>query len=136
MSPSEQSSAIVLVDQPTDVLLDEFKSQVRTWMELDNIIKNLQTALRDRRLYKKHLTTKIVDFMNRYNIEDLDTREGSLRSRVTYAKSPLSQKAIRDGIANYFANNTAIGTQVTDAIFNSNRERIERVSLRRVPSRR
>jgi hypothetical protein len=128
---NERSTALVVVDQPTDILLDEFKQQVRTWMELDNIIKSLQTAMKERRLYKKHLTTKIVDFMNRYNIEDLDTREGSIRSRVSYVKSPLSQKMIREGILKYFEHNSAVGAQVAEAVFNNNRDRTEKISLRR-----
>lgn len=122
--------------QPSDELLDDFKNQVKTWMELDNIIKKLQEMLKERRAYKNQLTQKIVRFMNQYNIEDLDTREGSLRSRVSYTKTPLTQKMIKENIKAYFAGmgNTIVGAQVTEAVFNANnRDRIERVSLKRVP---
>lgn len=117
---------------PDDAQLAEFKSQVKMYIEMDNAIKKLQVMMKDRRAYKQQLADKMVKFMARFNIEDLDTQEGCISSRVTYRKAPLSQKHIRDSIASYFArqNIPDIGLQLTDAVFND-RQRIEQVRLRR-----
>lgn len=117
---------------PDDVQLAEFKSQVRMYIEMDNAIKKLQLMLKDRRTYKQQLADKMVKFMVRFNIEDLDTPDGCISSRVSYTKSPLSQKQIRENIAAYFArqNIPDVGLQLTDALFND-RERVEQVRLRR-----
>jgi hypothetical protein len=46
-------------------------------------------------------------------------------------QSPLSQKMIREGILKYFEHNSAVGAQVAEAVFNNNRDRTEKISLRR-----
>lgn len=126
----DRDGEIMLV--PDDVQLAEFKSQVRMYIEMDNAIKKLQTMLKDRRAYKQQLADRMVKFMIRFNIEDLDTPDGSISSRVSYTKAPLSHKHIRDSIASYFArqNIPDIGLQLTDAVFND-RQRIEQVRLQR-----
>jgi len=116
--------------------IDEFKKEVRAWMDLDIVIKNLSGMLRERRAHKKALTDRIVGFMNAHNIDDLDTREGNIRSRVSFVKPPLSQRMIRESLHSYFAHNEAVATQVLNSVFNRDRERVERASLRlRPPSK-
>lgn len=122
----------LVVGVPDDIQLAEFKSQVRMYLEMDNAIKRLQVMLKDRRAYKQQLADRMIKFMTRYNIEDLDTPDGKIRSQVTHAKAPLPQWQIRDNIAAFFTRRNApdLGMQLTDTLFN-NRERVERVRLRR-----
>lgn len=118
---------------PPDVMFDEFRDQVKTWMEVDNSIRHLQVMIRERRAYKKGLTDKITQFMKRYDLTNLDMGSaGVIRSRRSQVKAPISQRAIKDGIASYFEsqNNATLGMQLTDIVFN-NRQRKERVSLHR-----
>lgn len=130
--PPDATAAGALVDAPDDMELAEFKSQVRMYMEMDNVIKKVQVMLKERRAYKEQLAQKMIKFMTRYNVEDLDTPEGSIHSRVSYVKAPLTQRQIRDNIAQYFMRRNApdVGLQLTDALFNG-RERLEKTSLRR-----
>jgi hypothetical protein len=119
----------------TDIAFNDFRAQVRTWLELDTSIKQLQTMLRDRKHYKNMLTEKIIRFMRAYDVKTLDMGEaGYIRSRKSYVKSPLTQKMIRDGINSYLEerHNSALAMQLTDTVFNR-RQRIERLSLRHVP---
>jgi len=116
---------------PSDSAFDEFRDQVNTWMEVDNSIKQLQGMLKDRREYKKRLTDKITQFMRRYDLTNLDMgSSGVIRSRRSHVKVPVSQKAVKEGITNYFErnNNVTLGMQLMDTVFNE-RERRERVSL-------
>ena len=83
---------------PDGGALDEFKNQVRIWMELDNSIKQLQQLSRERRAFKKQLTDKILEFMSRYNIDDLNTKDGRLLYKMKYVRAPLPQRAIRERI--------------------------------------
>ena len=116
---------------PDNMLLNEFKNDVRTWMELDNSIRRLQAAIKDRRAAKKLLSDRILQFMSRYNIEDLNTKDGNLRYKVTYVRTPLSQHAIKDRISTYFSANAQVAQEVQGAVF-GNRERTERPCLRRL----
>jgi hypothetical protein len=113
--------------------IEGFKKEVREWMDLDIVIKNLSGMLKDRRAHKKELTDRIVRFMNVHNIDDLDTREGSIRSRVSFVKPPLSQRMIRESLHAYFEHNEAVATQVLNSVFNRGREKVERASLRLKP---
>ena len=87
---------------PRNEDLVEFKSCVSAWLELDSSIKAMKDGLRDRVASKKDMTTKILDFMTRYNIEDLNTAAGKLRYKVAVVKEPLSQQNIKDKVALYF----------------------------------
>ena len=120
-------------DHLSDVLLQEFRHDVNTWMEVDNKIRQLQVMLKDRRAFKTRLTEKIMRVMKRYDLKSLDMGDaGVIQSRKSQVKTPISQKAIRNGINTYFENinNVTLGMQLVDTVFN-NRERVERTSLRR-----
>ncbi len=69
--------------------------------------------------------------MSQYNIEDLNTKDGRLRYRVTYVRSPLSHTAIKERISSYFASDAAAAQELQGAVF-GNRERAEKTSLRRL----
>ena len=76
MPPRPSSGAdqpIVIADTTS---LESFKNDVRMWMELDNSIRRLQAAIKERREAKKIINARILDFMSKYKIDDLNTREG------------------------------------------------------------
>jgi hypothetical protein len=116
---------------PDSRQLDAFKNDVRTWIEVDNSIRDMHAAIRDRRAAKKSLTDRILSFMEEFNIEDLNTKDGRLRYRMSYVRAPLSHASIKDRISNYFASNASAAQEVHGAVF-GNRERSEKLSLRRL----
>tara|TARA_B100000242_G_C42905610_1_gene419940 strand:- start:330 stop:818 length:489 start_codon:yes stop_codon:yes gene_type:complete len=119
-----------MTESMNEVLLDEFKKDVQDWMNIDNQMKRLEVALKERRKKKKDLNLKILDFMGRFNIEDLNTKEGIIRYKKTYVKEPLSQKIIKEKLLNIFKNDKENSERV-EKIF-TNREKIEKTSLRRI----
>jgi hypothetical protein len=133
----QQSTALALVAlQPSaspydDALLQDFKTDVRTWLELDSTIKRLQSALKDRREAKRQLTERILQFMAEHNIEDLNTKDGRLRYKVTYVRAPLTHVAIRDKLFAYFESNQNAAESLVSVLFGQ-RERKERSCLRRL----
>jgi hypothetical protein len=108
-----------------------FRTDVRTWLEVDTSIRALQASIRDRREAKRALSNRILSFMSRYNIEDLSTRAGCLRFQVTYVRTPLSHQTIRRRIETFYSSNTEAAQELSGAVF-GNRDRAERTSLRRV----
>lgn len=133
-STNTATAIVPVLEVPDDIELQEFKDQVRTWLELDNTIRKLQGMARERRVFKQQLTQKITNFMTRYNIEDLSTREGCLRYKVTYVKKPVTQGTIKSSIQTYFDNSQDpdMGRRLTEAVFGSGRTHVERTSLRRL----
>ena len=112
--------------------LDEFKRDVRTWIELDDSIRVLQRGVKDRRDEKKMLTARIIDFMDKHDIEDLNTKNGRIRYKMTYVKSPLSHNHMKDRISAYFSSDSDVANELTTVVFGS-RERAEKSCLRRMP---
>jgi hypothetical protein len=116
---------------PDDRELEAFKADVRIWLEVDTSIRQLREAARERREAKRALTSRILAFMTKHNIEDLSTRSGRLRAQVAYVRSPLSHQVIRSRIDNLYASDAAAAQQLSGILF-GNRERSERTSLRRL----
>lgn len=111
--------------------LDAFKQDVRTWIELDDSIRRLQAALRERRTARTQLSVRVLQFMSRHNIEDLSTRDTRIRYKVQYVRKPLTQDVIKQRIDTYFGDNKDSAVALHGALF-ANRERVEKSSLRRL----
>jgi hypothetical protein len=126
----EHGGAGTSLDTLDAALLEEFKQQVKLWCELDTAIKRLQNAIRERKKAQDVMKTKILDFMQRYRVEDLNTRDGVVRYKTAYVKAPLSQRNIRDKLTEYFTNDPAALT-IIKKVFDD-REQVEKVSLRRI----
>jgi len=102
-SSVQQQNAVQHVDLPDNAILEEFKNQVRMWIENDNMIKKLQAVLKERNAVKKTLSDKILRFMAKYNIEDLNTKDGrKLRYKVKTTKQAPSKSEIRDRLKEHF----------------------------------
>lgn len=126
----QQQMQAALMELPPNASLEEFKAHVRTWMEIDGTIRKLQAAIRDRKQLKKQLAEKILDFMARYNIEDLNTAQGKLRYHVSHVKPSLSKKAIKEKLAEAYPKARSADELVKEVFDNS--VRVERPTLRRV----
>jgi hypothetical protein len=118
------------VDGIDELLLEEFKNQVKVWWELDTNIKRLQNALREYKKKQSVMSGKILEFMQRYNIEDLNTKYGVLRCKQTYVKAPLSQKTVKEKLFEHFSSDPR-AVELLKQIFEE-RDKKEKVSLRRL----
>ena len=119
-----------MTESMNEALLEEFKTHVKDWLELDNQLKRLAAAAKERRKKKNDINLKILEFMGRFNIEDLNTKEGIIRYRKTYVKEPLSQKTIKTKLEELFKDDLDTFEKV-QKIF-TEREKIEKASLRRL----
>jgi hypothetical protein len=139
--PSEAGSSVAggrrietaLVDVPDNVSLEEFKHQVRMWMEIDNQVKKFQQVIREKKQVQKVLSEKILGFMSRYNIEDLNTKEGKLRYKVSYTRPSVKKTSVKEKLQNYFEHDPELAKKVTAAVFEEeDSQKVEKVSLRRL----
>ena len=126
----EQS--IVLYDDPAKITLEEFKNFVKKWLEYDNYIKKAQEVIKEKRVLRDKLSQVIIKFMTKYNIEDLNTKEGRIRCKTTQVKPPVSQKCIKERLNQYFDNDERKKEEVLSTIYKRNDEKIEKTSLRRL----
>ena len=68
--------------------------------------------------------------MVKFNIEDLNTKEGIIRYKKTFIKEPLTQKMIQSKLNELFSGNESDLVKINN-IF-TNRNKIEKTSLRRL----
>ena len=119
-----------MTESMNEALLEEFKDNVKQWLDLDNQLKRLSAASKERRKKKTDINLKILEFMGKFNIEDLNTKDGIIRYRKTFVKEPLSQKTIKTKLEELFKddqdNFEKIGKIFTE------REKVEKTSLRRL----
>jgi hypothetical protein len=119
-----------ITESMNEIMLEEFKKNVQNWMLFDNQMKRLAAASKQLKLKKKEMNEKILDFMVRYNIEDLNTKEGVIRYKKTYVKEPLTQKIIKDKLNEIFKDNNTNLEKVNEIFLN--RGKVEKTSLRRL----
>jgi len=127
----ESHSPFSLPPTYTPEMLESFKHDVRMWLELDNTIRLLQKAMQERRAEKRALTSRVLDFMSVYKIDDLNTPVGRLRYTTARVKVPLSRQQILDRIATYYHNDVIAAQQLRAAVFGT-RDHADRMSIRRV----
>lgn len=122
--------AVQHIELPDAAILDEFKNHVRAWIEIDNVIRKLQAAVKERNGLKKQLTEKILRFMSKYNIEDLNTKDGSkLRYKVCKSTAAPSKTQIKERLVQYYGNCASID-ELTEKVFEKSQR--DTVSLRRL----
>lgn len=113
--------------KPSNEELELFKQQVQQWAKLDDQIKKLAVAVRERRVQQKALGTKIQEFMIKFNYDNLNTNTGRIRSSVRQVKQPLKLSDVREKVTQIS------GPDVAAQIFDDeNRPVVERRSLRRI----
>ena len=118
------------IELPDGEALAAFKAQVQAYMDVDDKLRKLHAAAKELNRNKKTLGEQILAFMGRYNIEDLNTRNGKLRYRMTFVKVPTSQKEMRNRFMSAF-DATKSAEEISRVVFDA-RERIARASLRRL----
>ena len=75
--------------------LNEFKTQVKQWITIDEEILKYESKIKElKKLKKKILEPQITTFMINYNISDLNTDQGKIRCNERMRKKPLNKTNI------------------------------------------
>ena len=85
---------------PTAEELNEFKTQVSEWVKIDEQIKKLRVAMRERLVHQKALGSKIQQFMRKHNYDNLHTQQGRIRHNVREVKAPLKVTEVKTKLYN------------------------------------
>ncbi len=114
---------------PTDEELQHFRQQVSEWMKLDDSIRKLSVAVRERKIHQQALGIKIQEFMIKFKYDNLNTQTGRIKSNVRQVKQPLRLADIREKILSLRG---LSGEELVAKIFDEERPTTEKRSLRRV----
>jgi hypothetical protein len=129
--PNQNQNTNNDIDVPTVQELEEFKSQVHLWMETDTSIKKLKGLIKEKKSAMDLISEQILAFMARFNIEDLNTKDGKLKYRVSQIKTPIARAEIKTRlIENYDPKLTA--NDLASKIFDESQQPVkEKRCLRR-----
>ena len=112
-----------------DITLQEFKELVKKWLEYDNFIKRSKQIIKEKTKYRNELTNIITSFMQKYDIDDLNTSEGRISCKKSSVKKGLTSKQIKEKVKEHFGGNEQAEKKLEE-IYGIN-ERVEKVSLSR-----
>ena len=129
---SDSDEEYYLDDNDPDFI--DFKEDVKTWLKLDDDIKTLNDAIKERKSKKTEITPRLLDFMEKHNINDLNTNDGHLKFQKSLRSKPLSKKYLLDRLGFYFKSEMK-GEKVVNFIYN-NREKSETSNIKRVYPKR
>ena len=136
-NPSTQST----IDQE-DVDKNEllvFKQKVAKYCEIDNKIKQYEQVVKGQKKIKEELCAEILEFMEGYEISDLNTPFGKIQKVQSQTKEPLTKALIEKKVEGYF-NKLGLkdSKDRTEALIKDlyeNREKKQYVRLKRVTPR-
>ena len=105
------------------------QQDVKDYLEIDDQIKALNKAIKERRDKKKALSEEILGTMKKFEINNMNTKNGKLIYAISKSRKGLNTKSLVRGLNLYFKDEmkaTEVGKIVMDS-----REVVEKVSLRR-----
>jgi uncharacterized membrane protein YheB (UPF0754 family) len=118
------------VIEPTEEEKAEFKGMVTQWLALDDQIRKLTVAARERRTRKQALSNAIQAFMIEHAFHDVSTQQGRITSSVRTVKVPAKLKDIKQRLIELKGDSE--GNHLVKQIFEDDRPTVERKSLRRI----
>jgi hypothetical protein len=90
------------VEKPTPEQLEMFKRHLKEWIAADVALKDLQKRALPIRKHKNELSETITEFMRKFNIEDINTRECRIRCTVKRTRPPVKNNDIKRKLCEHF----------------------------------
>lgn len=141
MADTAAAAAAALYDEksfpekpvPTDEELEMFKQQVSEWVKLDEQVKKLNVAIRERRIHQRALSNKVQEFMIKFGFDNLNTSQGVIKSNVRTVKVPIKLANVKSEIEKLGNEVMNVG-ELFRRLFETERPTVQKQSLfRRIP---
>ena len=113
----------------SDTEISDFKNMTQEWFKLDDQIKKLNIAIKERKKHKNILDKSVKEFMTKFDYEDLNTSFGRLRVKSKETTIPVKIKEIKNSILEY---KNLSGEELIDKIFYQDRKKTTKQNIRRV----
>ena len=94
--------------------LKEFKKDVKDWLDLNKEIAELDKKSRELKKERKNLEPNITQFMNTYNVSELNTGSGKVKCCERNTKKGLNKHNIRDNLSTILNDDLLIEKETID----------------------
>ena len=116
-------------DDKFDLYKDKLQQNVKHYLSIDDEIKALSKAIKERKDKKKEISEYILACMNKFEINHMNITGGKLIYSVSKNKVPLNKKNMSTILSKYFDNDMK-AQEVCNYLL-ENREKKERIRLKR-----
>ena len=109
-------------------------NNIKTWIHLDEEIKDLQREIKEKRKKKKQHTSALVEIMRDNEIDcfDLDNNGSKLIYTKRKVKKSLSKKHLMVCLLKYFKEDSQQAKSMSSYILNSREEKVTENNRRKV----
>jgi len=114
----------------TEQEIEGLKNKVVDYLTIDDEIKLLTMKLKNKKKEKLMLSNDVLNFMNEFNIEDLNAEKGILKYTISKTKKSINKKDMLNKLA-IFLKSTEKANEAMSFIYD-NREIVEKVRLKRL----
>lgn len=121
-------------EPPSEEAMELFKQQVAEWLRIDDTVRKLSVAIRERRVHQRALADKIKVFMNKYGYDNLNTQAGRIRASTRTVKQPLKVNDIKTKLLE-LGDQALTPEEIVARIFDAERPTMVKQSLRRIVPR-
>lgn len=117
-----------------EIYKKKLQENVKDYLNIDDEIKALSKAVKERKEKKKEVSEYILACMNKFEINHMNVNGGKLIYSVSKNKAPLNKENITNILTKYFDDNSR-GKEVCKYLL-ENREKVERVRLKRTHNKK
>ena len=105
---------------------------IKSWIEKDNDIKKLQTAMKEKKTEKQDITNELLEIMKNNEIECFDVKNGKLQYKTVKTKQTLNKKILLESLSKYFNEDIKLAEEITQHILESRGEKITETIKRKI----
>lgn len=116
---------------PTEEEMEMFKQQVAEWLRIDDAIRKLSVAVRERKVHQRAIAQKVQDFMIKFGYDNLNTQAGKIKTSTRTVKQPLRISDVRAKILELAADRALTADEIISKVFDVERPTTVKTSLRR-----
>ncbi len=111
---------------------EQLIENIKEWINIDNELKEIQKAAKERRQRKKDLTSSLVNVMKDNEIDCFDVNDGKLIYTQNKVKSNLTKKSLLLALQTYYKDSPEQGNKVTEFLLNSREEKVNETIKRKI----
>lgn len=100
---------------------------IKEWIKIDNELKEIQRAAKERRARKKEITNVLVNIMRDNEIDcfDVNSEDGKLIYTQNKVKTGITKKYLMDTLSNFYKECPDKGREVAEFILNNRGETVK-----------
>jgi len=116
--------------QPSEEELEDFKNKINEWCKIDDQIKKLSIAIKERKKMQNALNSYIKDFMFKFNYHDVNVNNCRITAKKKEYLRPIS---VNDMKKNILENKNLSGDDLINVIFDpEKREKKQKETIKRI----